>query len=258
MFQLPCGPRGQNRAANPIQCRSQRGRRRWFLVNASPDLAAQIEAFSELQPQPGTARNSPIVGVFLTNADLDHALGLLCMRQQEKPLPVYSTAEARRALEWMDALLARFCGIDWQPAAPEFQSLGNGLVFRAIALPASVAFQFRDEVSGATALLAPAVGEITPDLRAAADQSAVVFWDGTFWSNDELRAWRPNACSAREMDHLPISDGSLDYLRTSTARRKIYMHINNTNPILMPGSKERRQVEEAGIEIACDGLELTL
>jgi len=83
-------------------------------------------------------------------------------------------------------------------------------------------------------------------------------FDGTFWSDDELAAVRPGARSAREMNHLPISDGSLDFLRQSRARRKIYTHINNTNPILVSGTREREQVEQAGIEIARDGLEIVL
>ena len=87
----------------------------------------------------------------------------------------------------------------------------------------------------------------------------LILFDGTFWSDDELRAIRPGARSAREMNHLPISDGSLDFLRDSPARRKIYMHINNTNPdFYMPGSSERTQVEQAGIEIGHDGMEIVL
>jgi pyrroloquinoline quinone biosynthesis protein B len=230
---------------------------RWFLVNASPDLAQQIEAFPELQPQRDATRQSPIAGVFLSNGDLDHSLGLLLMRQREDPLVVYSTAETKNSLDWMNDLLAPFCGVDWQLIGPEFHSLGNGLSFRTIALPESIAFQFHGEDSGATALIAPAVGEITPALREAVNDSDVVFFDGTFWSNDELQAFRPGARTARAMHHLPISN-SLDFLHRSTARRKIYLHINNTNPILMPGSRERRQVEEAGLEIACDGLEIVL
>ena len=83
-------------------------------------------------------------------------------------------------------------------------------------------------------------------------------FDGTFWSDKELGGVRPGARSSRKMNHLPICDGSFDFLRQSPARRKIYTHINNTNPILMPGSHERAQVEEAGIEIARDGLEIVL
>ena len=107
-------------------------------------------------------------------------------------------------------------------------------------------------------MVVPAVGELTDELCDEVNMSDVVFFDGTFWNDDELRAVRPGGRSAREMNHLPISDGSLDFLRQSPAHRKIYTHINNTNPILMPGSRERAQVEQAGIEIARDGLEIVL
>ena len=86
----------------------------------------------------------------------------------------------------------------------------------------------------------------------------MILFDGTFWNDDELAAARPGARSARQMNHLPISDGSLDFLRQSPARRKIYTHINNTNPILMPGSPERTELEQASIEVARDGLEIVL
>ena len=107
-------------------------------------------------------------------------------------------------------------------------------------------------------LVAPAVGELTDELRDAANGSSVVLFDGTFWSDEELRDFRPRARTAREMNHLPIREESLDFLRDLKAQRKIYVHINNTNPILMPGSSERMQVEEAGIEIAHDGLEIVI
>jgi pyrroloquinoline quinone biosynthesis protein B len=234
------------------------GAQRWFLINASPDLPRQIEGMPRLQPGRDSPRNTPIVGVLLTNADIDHALGLLLLRQQEMPLVVYAADETRTALAWIDSLLARFCGIEWRKISPEFQSLSGSIAFRATELPKSVAFQFRDETSGATALFAPSVGKLTEELRDAVHASDVVIFDGTFWSDGELAVVRPGARSAREMNHLPISDGSLDFLRQSPTRRKIYTHINNTNPILMPGSRERAQVEQAGMEIARDGLEIVL
>ena len=231
---------------------------RWFLINASPDLSRQIEHTSELRPRFDPPRNSPIAGILLTNADLDHALGLLLLREQQMSLVVYAADETKTALAWMDNVLARFCGINWQKISADFRSLSGNISFRAIELPRSIAFQFRDHTSGAIALVAPIVGELTEELRDAVLASDVVMFDGTFWSNDELAAVRPGARSAREMDHLPISDGSLDFLRQSPSRRKIYTHINNTNPILMPGTREREQVEQAGIEIARDGLEIVL
>lgn len=235
--------------------------RGWFLINASPDLPRQIERMPGLQPRSASAaglRNTPIAGVLLTNADIDHVLGLLLLRQQEKSPVVYAADETRTALEWIDGVLARFSGIEWRTISAEFQSLSDSIGVRTIELPRSVAFQFRDETSGATALFAPSVGELTDELRNAVHTSDVVLFDGTFWSNDELAAARPGARSAREMNHLPIRDGSLDFLRQSPTRRKIYTHINNTNPLLMPGTRERAQVEQAGIEIARDGLEIVL
>jgi pyrroloquinoline quinone biosynthesis protein B len=231
---------------------------RWFLINSSPDLTWQIESTPQLKPRRDSPRNTPIAGVLLTNADIDHALGLLLLRQQETPLIVYAAEEMRKALAWIDRVLSRFCGIEWRKISADFQSLSGGLAFRAIELPGSVAFQFRDDTSGATALFAPNVGELTEELRNAVYASGVVLFDGTFWTDGELGVVRPGARTAREMNHLPISDGSLDLLRQSPARRKIYTHINNTNPILMPGTRERTQVEQAGIEIARDGLEITL
>ena len=183
---------------------------------------------------------------------------------------MYANDETRTSLTWIDSLLNPFCEIDWQTFAASkldrlkrsssqsFISPGSGVAFRGIELRKSTAFQLRDERSGATALIAPAVGEITDELSDAVNSSQAVLFDGTFWHNDELSPIRPGARTAREMNHLPIGDGSLELLRSSAASRKIYTHINNTNPILMPGSRERTQVEQAGIEIACDGLEIVL
>jgi pyrroloquinoline quinone biosynthesis protein B len=230
----------------------------WWLINASPDLPRQIENTPQLQPRTAPLRNSRIAGVLLTNADIDHALGLLLLREQEEPLVVYAADETRGALAWLNDVLARFCGIEWREISADFQPLDGALSFRAIELPHSVAFQFRSHASGATALFAPSVSELTEQLRDAVQDSDVVFFDGTFWTDGELAKVRSGARSAHEMNHLPISDGSLDFLRQSRARRKIYTHINNTNPILMPGSRERAQVEQTGIEIAPDGLEIIL
>jgi pyrroloquinoline quinone biosynthesis protein B len=229
-----------------------------WLINASPDLPRQIEITTRLQPRRDASRNTPITGVLLTNADIDHALGLLLLRQQEKPLVVYAADETRAALAWLDRTLARFCGIEWRTISSDFQRLNGSILFRAIELPSSVAFQFLDEASGKLALVAPAVGEFTCELSKAYADSEVILFDGTFWSDHELAAVRIGARSSREMNHLPIGDASLELMRQSPASRKIYTHINNTNPILMPGSRERGEVEKAGIEIAHDGLEITL
>jgi pyrroloquinoline quinone biosynthesis protein B len=234
------------------------GFHRWFLINASPDLTRHVESMPRLQPRRDSPRNSAIEGVLLTNADIDHALGLLLLREQDTPLVVYAADETRAALGWIEGVLARFCGIEWRNTSAEFQTLSDCMAFRAIELPGSVAFQFRDTTSGGTALFAPSVGELTDKLRDTVHKSDVVLFDGTFWSNGELAAIRPGARTAREMNHLPINDGSLDFLHQSPARRKIYTHINNTNPILMPSSRERALVKQSGIEIARDGSEIVI
>ena len=229
-----------------------------WLINASPDLPRQIESTTRLQPRQNASRNTPIAGVLLTNPDIDHALGILLLRQQEKPLVVYATEETRSALAWLESTLSRFCGIEWRRISSDFQQLNRFTAFRAIELPHSIAIQFLDETSGRRALVAPAVSELTGDLSEASAESEVILFDGTFWSDDELGVVRPGARSAREMNHLPINNGTLDFLRRLPAKRKVYTHINNTNPILMPGSQERAELEQAGIEIARDGLEIVL
>ena len=230
----------------------------WWLINASPDLSRQIERTEQLQPGLRSLRNTSVAGVLLTNGDIDHTLGLLLLRQQEEPLVVYASERTRAGLEWLDRVLARFCRIEWRAIRSSFQQLNSSIMFRGIELGESVAVQVQDHASSATALLAPSVGKVTGQLRDAVHGSDVVVFDGTFWSDHELAGVRPAARSAREMNHLPIGEGSLDLLRQSPARRKIYMHINNTNPILMPGSRERAEVKQAGIEIAHDGLEILL
>jgi pyrroloquinoline quinone biosynthesis protein B len=232
--------------------------RRWWLINASPDLSRQIENATELQPRRNALRNTPIAGVFLTNADIDHVLGLILLRQQGKPLVVYATHQTRAELVWLDRTLARFCGIEWRKISSDFQRLDDNVAFRTIELPGSVAFQLRDEASGRLALVAPAVSKLTRELSDASAESELIFFDGTFWSDNELAAVRSGARSARQMNHMPISDGSLDFLRQSPAARKFYTHINNTNPILTPGSPERAKLDQAGIEVARDGLKIVL
>jgi len=252
----------------------------WFLVNASPDLRTQIEATPALHPQKGSGRNSPIAGALLTNADLDHVLGLILLREG-LPLPILATDAVQETLAGpldFEALLGGFCGIRWQKAPPEFSTLRlrdsspSGLSVRTIFLPGgpprfmkdarvrdghSVAFQITDE-KGARLLIAPDVAEITPELQQALEQSDAVIFDGTFWSADELRRIDPHARLAHEMGHLPIREGSLGVLGSIPARWKVFTHINNTNPILAEDSPERAAVIEAGILVGEDGLEFEL
>lgn len=253
----------------------------WILINASPDLRAQIEAFPGLQPRGSSARNSPVSNIFLTNADLDHVLGLLLLRERGERFCVHCTAAVRETLRstlQIDALLARYCGIEWfdlpgTMTPLEIQGKSTGLMFRAISLPGtppryttqaqpstgqSVALEFADSQGGPRLLLAPDVAAIIPELRFAMDAADAVIFDGTFWSADELQQVDPSARTALEMGHLPVSGGSLEVLRGLRARRRVYTHINNTNPILQPGSPERLEVEKAGVIVGEDGMEFEL
>jgi pyrroloquinoline quinone biosynthesis protein B len=249
----------------------------WFLVNASPDLPGQIQKHPDLQPAARSFRNSPISGVLLTNADLDHVLGLFSLREGGR-LNIHATAAVREALTdplGIAPVLDVFCGASWrEPPVTGFAPVIDGnLRYRAIALPGtsppfakgisnggvhSVAYQFLDQRTGGRLLVAPDVAGINDGLREALETSDAVLFDGTFWSDDELSLVKTTARGAAAMGHLTIKDGSLDLLGKLAARRKIYFHINNTNPILSRDSAEKAAVEAAGITIGYDGLEFEL
>jgi pyrroloquinoline quinone biosynthesis protein B len=254
----------------------------WFVLNACAAIHAQIAAFPPLWPRAG--RTSPIAGVVLVNGDLDHVLGLFTLREST-PLVVYATDAVFRAL------------VDRNAVAQTLKRFPEQLTHRRLALGAPTPLLLPSgEPSGLSIVARPAAGKLpihlvgssdpSPEdnvgiwihedgsprvaayvtaaatldgLRPALDEASCVFFDGTFWREDELIALGLGKSTAREMAHLPIGGptGSLAALRDVKAR-KIYMHINNTNPILDPGSPERRAVEQAGWQIATDGLEVTL
>jgi pyrroloquinoline quinone biosynthesis protein B len=256
--------------------------KRWFLLNASPDLRTQIEAFPPLQPSPAPLRNSPIEAILLTNADLDHVLGLFLLREGG-PLQVHAPLEVRVALSSalrLTKVLNSFYGVTWHEPPFDFSPLllpdgaRSGLSYRAIPLPGhpprfvshrllgvdghSVAYEMKDDRTGAVLLAAPDVAALTRPLQEAITRADAILFDGTFWRGPELQSVRSGARTAGEMGHLPVSEGSLDALREAPARHKIFLHINNTNPMLAASSDERAQVEKAGITVGCDGMEFEL
>jgi pyrroloquinoline quinone biosynthesis protein B len=220
-------------------------------------------------------RSSPISAVLLTNADVDHVVGLFSLREGER-VSIHATAAVQSALGVLGVtrVLEAFCGVEWHEPATEFAPLpGSSLMYRAIPLPASpprflgknavagiysVAYQFVDEKTKAGLLVAPGVAELTGPLREAAYESEAVLIDGTFWTDDELRRVKGSGATAREMGHMPIKDGTLPFLRDLRARHKIYAHINNTNPIFSPDSAERAAVEACGVTIGYDGMSFVL
>ena len=256
----------------------------WFLLNASPEIRQQIESFDRLHPR--AQRDTPIQGIVLTNGDLDHTLGLLSLRESQ-PLALYSTRRVHSGFSEGNVLyrtLQRFEGqvtlhaLELGAAEQPLRLLSgaaSGLQMRAFAAPGKAALHLdqssaepgdniglliRDERNDKRVAYIPAAGASSAELVAAASSADAVFFDGTFWSSDELIALGASTRRAEDMAHWPIGgpQGSLAFLRGLSAVRRIYIHINNTNPMLRDDSVERASVHAAGAEVAFDGMELEL
>jgi pyrroloquinoline quinone biosynthesis protein B len=253
----------------------------WFLLNVSPEIRAQIESFTPLHPQ--SSRHSPVAGIVLTNGDLDHCLGLLSLRESH-PLTVYATDRVRRGFTEGNVLyrtLQRFPEqVTWRVLKPgheeEMTADGrpSGLVLSAHPVPGklpihleklltpdpedNVALRIRESSSGRTLAYASATGAVTPGVRAALQGADCVLFDGTFWSSDELPAQGLGTSRAEDMAHVPIGgpQGSLALLGAMPGARRIFIHINNTNPLLRDDSPERQAVAQQGWEVAYDGMEV--
>jgi pyrroloquinoline quinone biosynthesis protein B len=256
----------------------------WYLLGASPDLRSQIEATSELHPRTGL-RQSPIVGAVLVNADIDHALGLLLLRELQ-PLRIHATDSVHRILTSDNSMFAMLQRIPNQVAWTNFRpgiafslmdSAGkdSGIRCRALSLgthfPAYVSTQRQPELkadeasvglivesaSGKRLAYMPAVPRIDEAIVAEVESSDVLLFDGTFWSDDELIRIQGSGQTANQMGHVPVSE-SLERLARVRRPRKIYIHINNTNPMLNEAGTEYGQVREASWEIAEDGWQFNL
>ena len=256
--------------------------RRWFLLNASPDIHAQLGSCPALHP--GGDRSVPVQAVLLTDAELDHTLGLLNLREG-RGLVLHATEAVHDTLCHGTSLLrtlGAYCPVQWQPVVPEASApLGDGLSYRAFDVPTTkrarfspaatagaqakaggrgrvVGYRLTDERSGRALVYLPAVQELTAAVHAELGDCACLLIDGTCWRDDELIRLGLAGKTAREMGHLPIAGpgGSLEQLTPLPVERKIYIHINNTNPILLEDAPERRLVEQSGVEVAVDGLEL--
>jgi pyrroloquinoline quinone biosynthesis protein B len=248
-------------------------RREWFLLNASPDVRGQIEAFPPLQPREG--RDTPLQAVLLTDAELDHTLGLLLLREAQA-LQVHATPAVYETLHDGTGVLAaleRYCRVDWHPVVPGVDTfLGAGLSYRAFDVPTTkrarfgtgtengrvVGYRLTDAHSGRAAVYLPGVQRLTPQVRDQLDGCACLLLDGTCWDDDEMIRLGLAAKTSQEMGHLPIGgpEGSLEQLAGLSVERTIYIHINNTNPVLLGDSPQRRTVIDRGLEVAVDGLEI--
>jgi pyrroloquinoline quinone biosynthesis protein B len=257
----------------------------WTLLNASPDLRVQIDATPELWPSYNNgARHSPIRDLILTGAEVDQALGLLLLREFHC-FRVHATASVRRILtedNSMFGVLARFSGqVEWHdlPLNGPFDAAGARLevIPSASGFPGFVSAARLAELNPAEAAIGlfisgagasacqrlaflPSADSVSDALLERLETCDVLLFDGTFWSDDEPSHIPGITRSARQMGHLPISGpgGSLERLSTLQRPRKIFIHVNNTNPILDDHSPERGVLSDAGWEVAWDGMEITL
>jgi pyrroloquinoline quinone biosynthesis protein B len=253
---------------------------RWVLVNASPDLRSQL-IHSRWQPRPRT-RGSSIEAILLTDADLDHTLGLFLLREDESPLFIHTSTAIKKVVEQglrLADVLRQYCGVQWVTAPQAFKSLlcrdgaESGLEYKAVEIegPAPrygrgnhrscrLFYVVRESATGRTTLLAPAVAKLEPQLLEELSQADAILFDGTFWSNDDFEKSGVSSRSTDELlqSHLPILNGSLNTFAVQPARHKIYVHINNTNPILWSSGPERQLLEQMGIQVAEDGMTIEL
>jgi pyrroloquinoline quinone biosynthesis protein B len=254
---------------------------RWYLANASPDIRRQIESFAQLYPR-RSARDTPIEAIMLTNADVDHVAGLLSLRESQ-PLLIYATETVRG---WVIGSNAIFRVLNVAPIQSRCEKIelnktrpligldgtASGILFEAFAVPgrppaylglqagpdeATIGLRFIDERSRRSVAYVPGIKQIDSRLEQILRDCDCILFDGTCWSDDELIAQGAGSKTALAMGHLPIGgcDGSLKIMAKVDGQRRIYIHINNTNPILDEDSAERREVTAAGWEIAFDGMD---
>jgi len=254
----------------------------WLLVNASPDVLQQIKAFPALQPA-RALRDTGIAAVLLMDAQIDHTTGLLMLREHRQKLPLYCHPLVREDLSTGNPLfkvLSHYCGIDWHDLHLQtpFDVPGlHGLQFEALPLISNappysphrdkpqpgdnVGLKVRDEQTGKTLFYAPGLGQMEPHVWQAMQSADCVMVDGTLWTDDEMIALGASKKTSRAMGHMPQSgaDGMIEWLdKLPSHVRKILIHINNTNPILDDSSPQRQTLKSHGIEVAFDGMEITL
>jgi len=255
---------------------------RWILFNASPDIRSQLEANPPLQPKRGR-RDTGVHGVVLADSQIDHTTGLLFLREG-CPLRVYCTDMVAQDLSTgfpIFVMLQSWDGGVIQTTVPidgsAFQVIGiEEISITAIPLDGkappysphrhdphvgdNVGYLIEDTRSQASLFYAPGLGQMSSALLDMMGGADCVMVDGTFWSEDEMQRAGVGTKLASDMGHLPQSgdEGMLYWLSKIPGPRKILIHINNTNPILIENSPERKLVEESGVEVAYDGMAFDL
>ncbi len=250
----------------------------WYLINATPDIAQQVARWPELHPQSGI-RSTPIRGIVLTDGELDHILGVLHLREGV-PWTLYATAPVAEMLEEDLRLLPalrRYADVRLRVLSlGDAERIGDGgspvevrLVETGRRVPryrreaaeveggVVAAVALTDISSGKRIVYAPCVGQLSDTLRDQCRGADVVFFDGTFWADDELRRLGISTLTARAMGHVPVGgpQGSAVWLSQVRPRSTLFVHVNNTNPLLDPASPERAWIRGLGFDVAADGWE---
>ena len=267
-------PRTQSSVA--IRCQNHA----WFLLNASADIRQQIINCPALHPPPQSRRGTNIAGCVLTDAEIDHTSGLLQLREGCTP-SIFSTSTVHRWLTQyfpVKTVLEHFANQPWNEIPldkcydlPLANGAPSGLTIQAFEVgrdvprfvPEStsdadgsvIGLLVQDTTTGGILVYAPGVATISESLTRVAKDADCILFDGTFWTDDEPIRAGITQRTARQMGHIPISgpDGSLNWLANCSARHRIYIHINNTNPMLNNRSQERHHVLQQGIQIGMDG-----
>lgn len=253
----------------------------WLLINASPDIGQQLRDCPLLQPA-RDLRDTGICAVMLMDSQIDHTTGLLSLREHHKRLPVYCTEMVRQDLTSgfpVFNMLEHYCGVDWQeiqPGQSAFSIPGIvGLEFSPLIIDSkappysphrndphpgdNIAVTVRDTTSGRSVFYSPGLGGLQESTRTAMKDADCLLVDGTTWTNDEMKTRGVGSKLASDMGHLAQSGpgGMIEEL-AGYSSRKILIHINNTNPILDADSSQRQQLNQQEIEVAKDGMEITL
>jgi pyrroloquinoline quinone biosynthesis protein B len=256
----------------------------WLLVNASPDILAQIAANPELQPA-RRVRDTGIAAVITMDAQIDHVTGLLMLRERGTPLPLYTTDAVWQDLSTgfpVASILSHYCGVEHRRIAldgaafsvPELPRVSiDALPLSSKAPPYSphreapevgdnIGLMFTNDVTGKRAFYAPGLGALEPHVLDAMRTADLLLVDGTVWTDDEMIRLGLTKKTGADMGHLAQSGpGGMIEVLDSIVRadvRKVLIHINNTNPILIEDGPERRMLSEHGIEVAHDGMSFEL
>jgi len=250
----------------------------WALINASPDVLTQIKNTPVLQPA-RKMRDSGIAAVVLMDAQVDHVTGLMMLRERNSPLPIYATRQVFEDLTTglpLVKTLAHYCTVDQHLIDPAQESFSipqlDGLLFKPITLSSkappysphrhdphpgdNIGLLITDRATGKTVFYAPGLGVIEPQVEQAMRQADVLLVDGTFWTDDEMITLGLSGKRAIDMGHLAQSGpgGMIEALSAFPDKRRILIHINNTNPILREDSAQALELKTLGIEIAHDGM----